>query len=1241
MKKHSLIILSVLIILPLSLKPQNTFYVPSQYSSIQAAVNVANDGDIIDIIGIITESNIVVKKSLVIRGHGPDSTIIQAGSTLSTTNGGVFLFLYLNYYNKPVIFLKDLTVRHGSPTYTPHCGGGGIYNTVVLHVDNCVIKNNQCRVGTWNYGGGICNEHILYLRNSVVRNNSCNGGSWAHGGGISTDGKCYIENSSICNNVCTNAKWHYGAGIRNNGVCNITNSTFKGNTNTTPFPYGWKNGSAISNHEYIEILNSTFSENTGGSTIYQNDFSQGISYINNSTIVNNNGGIDADYGNLILKNTIIANPGYFDCSGNIISDGYNVVLNPFLLSFNQQGDTTGVNPNVKPIGDYGGPTETFAIDSTSVAFNRGVSENTFGRNTITDQRGYFRGAICDIGAFEANPYNLTTNQNMEYVCMATDDVVFMEVIVSDTNNVNDFLNKISFSKEASIDPANVKNLRFYFTGNVNTFNYNQLVGNSYSSIIDSFTFIDSVSLQKGLNYFWLVGDVSNSAQGYDSIDFKCNLIEINNQNVAIGITSPALTTIVQSEPFIIQGISDTFACQQPGSIVFSPVVGGTDPLHYKWIINNNNTVEDTILTWNTYHAHNPVLIRFEVSNSCSVKAINSFFLEVKERPQTPVIILSPNDSVCDGDSITLSAPSSVGYLWSNNNTNSWISLKSDSSLYLQVIDKYGCFSDTSYHVHLKFIDKPEKPTITNLSYSAICQGQSTAFKVDQDSMQYIWSNGSKKRIINVDDTAKYWVKTINDFGCLSPASEPLSIVIYPLPPKPQINILGNDTLCEGDTSYLQVPSGYNLYKWNPLTNIDSSIVQVSLSGNYFVKVMDTNNCYSPYSDTIKITKFLKLPKPQIISDNDFNYCENDSIFISSLNQYYLYQWSNSKTSQSFYTHKSDSLYLIGYNDFGCKSDTSEIVFIIQYDKPVKPEINLTGSPQICDGDSVLLCTSTGYRYYWSNGLNNHSIVVDSSGAFYVYVQDTNDCFSDVSDTVYTHWHPTPNQPVLNITGDSTTCEGEVVNLFPLMNNESYIWSNGDSSKVLAITEDGSYNLIVGNEYNCFSEVSEGTNIYFTPTPLKPSILILSNDYLHCTVVGEHYYWYRNDSLLNIDTFTIKANIKGNYSVQIQDGICLSEFSDTLFYIPSGIDEVINNEVGIEVYPNPSLGVFNLKLTGINPDKVQSIKIIDTRNRLVYMIEENQLTDINIKLDLSANSNGIYLLKIITESAMYFEKIIKY
>jgi len=207
-------------------------------------------------------------------------------------------------------------------------------------------------------------------------------------------------------------------------------------TNDPPFgTIGGKGGAIYGNAGKIVIVNSTLANNTavtgsftssqGGAIFFGNPTTQ----ITNCTFSGNMADVGGGYGTLNsgtvpdVKGTLFAsNPGG-NCDGDPIDINYNI-SDDTSCAFSMPESLNMTNPLLEPLANNGGPTETFAIETSplvSPALDRipvaSCTDQT-GTPLETDQRLFARPdaanpATCDSGAYEAfsvAPYTLNSER---------------------------------------------------------------------------------------------------------------------------------------------------------------------------------------------------------------------------------------------------------------------------------------------------------------------------------------------------------------------------------------------------------------------------------------------------------------------------------------------------------------------------------------------------------------------------------------------------------------------------------------------------------------------------------------------------------------------------------------------------------------------------------------------------------------------------------------------------------------
>jgi len=283
-------------------------------------------------------------------------------------------------------------------------GGGGMRNdNSSPSLTNVTMSGNSAT----NLGGGMYNiESAPILTNVTLSGNQAD-----EGGGM------YNQNSSSpsLTNVTISGNWatYAGGGMynRNSSSPSLTNVTLSGNGT------GLSGGGMYNSDSSPSLTNVTLSGNYaadagGGMFNTRNLWTNNSLSLTNVTLSGNSAGSYRGGGMFNyqispnLTNVIIADsPSGGDCviifdsldpasANNLIEDPKNACD----LENGSKGNIIGIDPNLGPLVNHGGWTETHALLPGSPA----IDAVTNGGCPGTDQRGVARpqGSQCDIGAYE-------------------------------------------------------------------------------------------------------------------------------------------------------------------------------------------------------------------------------------------------------------------------------------------------------------------------------------------------------------------------------------------------------------------------------------------------------------------------------------------------------------------------------------------------------------------------------------------------------------------------------------------------------------------------------------------------------------------------------------------------------------------------------------------------------------------------------------------------------------------------
>jgi len=196
---------------------------PADFNNIQAAIDDANNGDIVIVAeGIYTGNgnyNIDYKgKTITVRSTDPNDPNVVANTIIDPNKAGRG-FIFENGEDANCV-VSGLTIRNGN---TSDNGGGVFCENSSPQIKNSVIFGNSADL----YGGGIfCN-----LSNSEILNCTISGNTAQDGGGIECwSGQPTIVNCVIVDNIAL-GNYNGGGGVDcfNSGNAILRNCTIAGN----------------------------------------------------------------------------------------------------------------------------------------------------------------------------------------------------------------------------------------------------------------------------------------------------------------------------------------------------------------------------------------------------------------------------------------------------------------------------------------------------------------------------------------------------------------------------------------------------------------------------------------------------------------------------------------------------------------------------------------------------------------------------------------------------------------------------------------------------------------------------------------------------------------------------------------------------------------------------------------------------------------------------------------------------
>ena len=196
----------------------STLHVPDDYSTIQAAVNAANAGDVVIVRDGTYTENVDVKKRLTIRSeNGADFT------TVKSTKPSEFIFeIRAGYVNISGFTVIGTTANcDGIALFSNYCNIS--YNTVSNNTYGIkIVYSNNNKISGNIISNNNCGIDIAFSSNNLISNNNIMNNKGSAGIYIDFSNSNIINNNTILNN-------HHGLKLEGSKDNIITNNSVKNN----------------------------------------------------------------------------------------------------------------------------------------------------------------------------------------------------------------------------------------------------------------------------------------------------------------------------------------------------------------------------------------------------------------------------------------------------------------------------------------------------------------------------------------------------------------------------------------------------------------------------------------------------------------------------------------------------------------------------------------------------------------------------------------------------------------------------------------------------------------------------------------------------------------------------------------------------------------------------------------------------------------------------------------------------
>lgn len=602
------------------------------------------------------------------------------------------------------------------------------------------------------------------------------------------------------------------------------------------------------------------------------------------------------------------------------------------------------------------------------------------------------------------------------------------------------------------------------------------------------------------------------------------------------------------------------------------------------------------------------------------------------QPDQPTVTIEGSNPVCIGNTATLVSSTSTNAVWNTGATGDRLPVTTGGEYFVTVKNIYGCES-ASQKVAMQVLNSPlpAKPKISASGALTFCQGGEVNLTSDS-KVKSVWSNGANNATITVVNSGDFRVRALDDVGCFSPESDPVTVKVNPLPGKPVISLSGETTFCDGGN--VTMTSNYDSGNiWS--TNATTKSIAVTTTGKFTLKQRDGNGCEST-SDEVNV-KVNPLPAtPTITALRATTFCERDYTTLRS-SEAFSYLWSNGSTDREIEIRASGNFTISAKDENGCVSPVSPVVVVVMNPLPPTPTITADGPTTFCADLSVNLVSTNAAGYLWSNGVSSQTLKVTAAGTYSVQTINEFQCYSDPSNQISTETLALPPAPAVTALQPTTFCDGDTIMLKAANGNE-FFWNNGLEGESIEVFATGDYSARIQDDRGCYSPYSAAVAIDVKPSPSVPVIrktgvyTLFAENNLNA---GDHV-WKYNDEQLTETSATLKAVKAGKYVVNntivySPTLTCYSDFSEPFqFYLDT-------NNPGFVAYPNPNANERVTVETFANLVNAD-VQIIDSRG-IIHRTFRVQKFDRPQYFNLMGLSSGVYIIRVTSATFSETQKLV--
>lgn len=313
-----------------------------------------------------------------------------------------------------------------------------------------------------------------------------------------------------------------------------------------------------------------------------------------------------------------------------------------------------------------------------------------------------------------------------------------------------------------------------------------------------------------------------------------------------------------------------------------------------------------------------------------------------------------------------------------------------------------------------------------ISSDSICQGVDSVFLGMGnlqlfDSVAFHWGDATST---TVDATAAgsghsytvpgtYTISVVLNNGIVADTAFQFTVDVINTP---IVSLSGATAICPNSTITLTGSSGGSsqwYYNGVALSSATTNSITVSAPGVYNMIKTNLNGCADSAAAGLHV---ISVSNPIVNIGNDTAFCQSGTLDAGNAGASYV--WSNGDSTQTATILASATLAVLVTDTNGCSaSDTANITI-----NPL-PNFIISQNTTACDTFTIATNATSG-SFLWSDNSTGNTLLVNTTGLYYLTVTDSNGCANTDSTFITINNSPVVSLTTISASVTDTVCESD-------------------------------------------------------------------------------------------------------------------------------------------------------------------------------------------------------------------------